>query len=314
MRRGPRWFAGSADAIYQSLNLIYDERPDYIVVFGADHIYRTDPRQMIAQHLEAGRGSDRRGHPDCDRAGRSVRRDRDRRRRAQRSSPSTRRRPRARSCAPGRARRCWPRWATTSSTPRSLIDVVTADAQDETSTHDIGRDIIPRLVAQGAAQVWDFAESSVPGVNRARARLLARHRDDRCLLRRAHGPHLGRARLQPLQRAVADPQAARAAAARQVRPPGAGQDGHGARLDGLRRRRRVRRGRAQLGALAGRARSFARRGRGVGAPARRRRRGPAPSCATRSSTRRCGSLRGRGSASTPTRTGSASTSHPAASS
>ena len=56
MRRGPRWFAGSADAIYQSLNLIYDERPDYIFVFGADHIYRTDPRQMIAQHLESGAG------------------------------------------------------------------------------------------------------------------------------------------------------------------------------------------------------------------------------------------------------------------
>src|SRR5271155_582561 len=56
MRRGPRWFAGSADAIYQSLNLISDERPDYILVFGADHIYRTDPREMIAQHLEGGAG------------------------------------------------------------------------------------------------------------------------------------------------------------------------------------------------------------------------------------------------------------------
>src|SRR6476660_983287 len=36
-RLGPRWFAGSADAIYQSLNLINDERPDYVIVFGADH-------------------------------------------------------------------------------------------------------------------------------------------------------------------------------------------------------------------------------------------------------------------------------------
>src|SRR5437899_10581527 len=44
MRRGPRWFAGSADAIYQNLNLLGDERPDYICVFGADHIYRMDPR------------------------------------------------------------------------------------------------------------------------------------------------------------------------------------------------------------------------------------------------------------------------------
>ena len=52
MRRGPHWFAGSADAIYQNLNLIYDEKPDVICVFGADHVYRIDPRQMVEQHLE----------------------------------------------------------------------------------------------------------------------------------------------------------------------------------------------------------------------------------------------------------------------
>jgi glucose-1-phosphate adenylyltransferase len=56
MRRGPRWFAGSADAIYQNINLIADERPDYICVFGADHIYRMDPAQMVEQHLESGAG------------------------------------------------------------------------------------------------------------------------------------------------------------------------------------------------------------------------------------------------------------------
>src|SRR5437764_3229617 len=56
MRRGPEWFQGSADAIYQSLDLIEQERPDYICVFGADHVYRIDPRQMVAQHLESGAG------------------------------------------------------------------------------------------------------------------------------------------------------------------------------------------------------------------------------------------------------------------
>src|SRR5450755_3472945 len=53
-RLGPRWQTGSADAIYQSLNLIYDERPDIVVVFGADHVYRMDPMQMIRQHVESG--------------------------------------------------------------------------------------------------------------------------------------------------------------------------------------------------------------------------------------------------------------------
>ena len=56
MRRGPRWFAGSADAIYQNFNLLNDERPDYVIVFGADHIYRMDPRQMVDQHIASGAG------------------------------------------------------------------------------------------------------------------------------------------------------------------------------------------------------------------------------------------------------------------
>ena len=56
MRRGPRWFVGSADAIYQNYNLIADERPDHIIVFGADHIYRMDPRQMVEQHIASGKG------------------------------------------------------------------------------------------------------------------------------------------------------------------------------------------------------------------------------------------------------------------
>ena len=55
-RRGPHWFAGSADAIYQSFNLIHDEKPDYVIVFGADHIYRMDPSQMVADHIASGAG------------------------------------------------------------------------------------------------------------------------------------------------------------------------------------------------------------------------------------------------------------------
>src|SRR5919109_2865185 len=49
-RLGPRWYLGSADAILQSLNLIHDERPEYVAVFGADHVYRMDPRQMVDAH------------------------------------------------------------------------------------------------------------------------------------------------------------------------------------------------------------------------------------------------------------------------
>src|SRR6202044_2635564 len=55
-RLGPHWYTGSADAIYQSLNLIFDDKPDIVAVFGADHVFRMDPRQMIAQHIEHGAG------------------------------------------------------------------------------------------------------------------------------------------------------------------------------------------------------------------------------------------------------------------
>ena len=56
MRMGERWFLGSADAIFQNLNILHDEDPEHVFVFGADHIYRMDPSQMLAQHMETGAG------------------------------------------------------------------------------------------------------------------------------------------------------------------------------------------------------------------------------------------------------------------
>ena len=117
MRRGPRWFAGSADAIYQSLNLVYDERPDYICVFGADHIYRMDPEQMVDQHIATGAGVTVAGAARAAGRGQSFGRDR-----ARRDGRADRRLPREAAgrrvgCPDGPAR-CSRRWATTSSPPR----------------------------------------------------------------------------------------------------------------------------------------------------------------------------------------------------
>jgi len=55
-RLGPRWYTGSADAILQNFNLIHDENPNHVLVFGADHVYRMDPDQMFEAHLESGAG------------------------------------------------------------------------------------------------------------------------------------------------------------------------------------------------------------------------------------------------------------------
>ncbi|SDY92871.1 glucose-1-phosphate adenylyltransferase [Nitrosomonas sp. Nm33] len=52
MREGPEWFQGTADAVYQNLNLIRQHAPDLVAVFGADHIYRMDVQQMAQFHLE----------------------------------------------------------------------------------------------------------------------------------------------------------------------------------------------------------------------------------------------------------------------
>ena len=52
MRKGPFWFRGTADAVYQNLELIFDERPDYVCVFGGDHIYKMDVNQMLQYHID----------------------------------------------------------------------------------------------------------------------------------------------------------------------------------------------------------------------------------------------------------------------
>lgn len=51
MRKGPFWFRGTADAVFQNLELIFDEQPEYICVFGGDHVYKMDVNQMLQEHL-----------------------------------------------------------------------------------------------------------------------------------------------------------------------------------------------------------------------------------------------------------------------
>ena len=249
MRRGPRWFAGSADAIYQNFNLLYDERPDHVCVFGADHIYRMDPRQMVDQHIQGGAAvtvaalrvpldqADQFGVVETDINGRTIA--------AFREKPTDAGRP-AR-----RARR--------DLRLDGQLRLHHRGAHRRRHQGRRGRELQARHGRQHRAD----ARRARPGAGlrllaqrgarrqRGRARVLARRRDARRLLRRPHGPHLDRARVQPLQPRVADPHVARAAAAGQVRLRRRGSPRAGAGLDGLRRRGRLRRHRAPLGGLAG---------------------------------------------------------------
>jgi len=161
MRRGPRWYAGSADAIYQSLNLISDERPDHCVVFGADHIYRMDPRQMLDFHIDAGAGVTVAGI----RVPRSQARDFgviETRRDGRRISAFLEKPSEAKGL-PDAPDQIFASMGNYLFSTDVLVDAVIKDAADESSTHDMGGDIIPQLVERGEAAVYDFSTNNVPG-------------------------------------------------------------------------------------------------------------------------------------------------------
>jgi len=164
MRRGPRWFAGSADAIFQNLNLIYDEAPDYILVFGADNIYRMDPRQMLDHHIATGAGltvaalrvpraqASAFGVIEPAANGRIV---------------AFREKPTEAVGLPDAPEQVLASMGNYAFTTRTLINAVTVDASDDSSAHDLGGSIVPRLVKDGNAAVYDFTTNEVPGASDA---------------------------------------------------------------------------------------------------------------------------------------------------
>jgi glucose-1-phosphate adenylyltransferase len=159
-RLGPRWYTGSADAILQSSNLIYDDKPDFIVVFGADHVYRMDPRQMVAQHIESGAGATVAGIrvPRADASAFGViDADPDRRVIDFLEKPED---PPGLPDSPGEAFASMGNYVFTTDV---LLEALKQDAEDEDSVHDMGASIMPMMVKQSSAYVYDFADNDVPG-------------------------------------------------------------------------------------------------------------------------------------------------------
>jgi glucose-1-phosphate adenylyltransferase len=159
-RLGPKWFQGSADAIYQSLNLVYDETPDYVVVFGADHVYRMDPSQMVARHVESGAG--------VTVAGIRVRRDGA----SEFGIIDTKdgvhingflEKPADPPGLPDSPDECFASMGNYVFSTDVLIDALRIDAGDEGSVHDMGGSIVPMLVGESLAHVYDFRDNEVPG-------------------------------------------------------------------------------------------------------------------------------------------------------
>jgi glucose-1-phosphate adenylyltransferase len=161
-RRGKSWFLGSANAIYQSLNLIHDARPDIVVVVGADHVYRMDFSQMVEEHIASGAPASvaavRQPLALANQFG------------VIESEPD----------APTKIRAFVEKPATTpglADDPDSflasmgnyvfntdaLLQALEADAERLDTDHDMGGDIIPYFVERGEAAVYDFTANDIPG-------------------------------------------------------------------------------------------------------------------------------------------------------
>src|SRR5271165_1444158 len=160
-RLGPHWYTGSADAIYQSLNLIFDDQPDIVAVFGADHVFRMDPQQMIDQHIAQGAGVTVAAIP--------VPRDEATAFGVIRAAPDGRtieaflEKPADPPGMPGQPDMSYASMGIYVFSADVLVDALRQDAADDGSRHDMGGDIVPLLVRQRTAQVYDFLDNTVPG-------------------------------------------------------------------------------------------------------------------------------------------------------
>lgn len=160
-RLGPRWYTGSADAILQNFNLIHDENPKHVIVFGADHVYRMNPDQMYQQHLQTG-------------AGVTVAAIRVKRSEASEfgvieladdgiTIKAFHEKPADPPAMPGHPDLALVSMGNYIFRRDAMEEALILDSEDADSRHDIGGNIIPAMTKAEIAKVYDFAHNEVPG-------------------------------------------------------------------------------------------------------------------------------------------------------
>jgi len=161
-RLGKRWYTGSADAILQSMNALSDERPDYVVVVGADHVYRMDFDQMLEAHIASGMDAtvaairqpislaSQFGVIEVDDKNPAA-------------ISAFREKPSDPKPVPGDESMALVSMGNYIFTADALIEAITQDGDNEQSTHDMGGDIIPALVEAGRCGAYDFTFNEIPG-------------------------------------------------------------------------------------------------------------------------------------------------------
>lgn len=160
-RTGLSWYKGSADAVYQCQHVIFDERPEIVAIFGGDHVYKMDVRQMINAHVQRGAAATVAAIPvpkkeasdfgvlEIDDKGRII---------------SFHEKVKNPPTMPGSDDMCLASMGNYVFRKDDLVRELNRDAALETSKHDFGHDILPRMVADGQdVFVYDFAKNLVPG-------------------------------------------------------------------------------------------------------------------------------------------------------
>ncbi|MBM3222575.1 MAG: glucose-1-phosphate adenylyltransferase [Candidatus Tectomicrobia bacterium] len=152
MRTGQTWYQGTADSVYQNLHLIKQFNPDIVAVFGADHIYRMDIRQMVDFHVErdaqvtiaafpvAVSQASAFGILQVDPQGRVT---------------GFEEKPPQPQAMPDDPEHCLASMGNYLFSTSVLVDLLEQNARDETS-HDFGRDIIPKIIGERPVCAYDF--------------------------------------------------------------------------------------------------------------------------------------------------------------
>ncbi|HTL61818.1 MAG TPA: glucose-1-phosphate adenylyltransferase [Nitrospira sp.] len=161
MRARDGWYEGTADAVYQNLNLIADWKPDVIAVFGADHVYRMDIRQMLDEHLardadatvaalpvpvESASGF---GILEADEEGRMI---------------GFEEKPSAPKDMPGRRGYALSSMGNYLFKTNALVPLLKRDAS-RPGTHDFGRNIVPELLEEHRVYVYNLETNEIPGLH-----------------------------------------------------------------------------------------------------------------------------------------------------
>jgi glucose-1-phosphate adenylyltransferase len=158
MRMGPEWFQGTADAVFQNVDLIQQHNPELVLIFGADHIYRMDIRQMVDFHLEKEAFVTVAARPVPIEQASSfgvIVTDEERR------IVGFQEKPKKPTPMPGDPRRAYVSMGNYTFNKDVLLQAL-GRAQKK-KQHDFGAHVIPDLVESGKVFAYDFATNIIPG-------------------------------------------------------------------------------------------------------------------------------------------------------